>query len=166
MSLDNIQLSPIMVQDLFRNSLVDSNTGKPAAAAIPARENGFLGNNKKGVALLVNVAGCSYLPEDDLNFLLGILAACKLSMDDVALLNMANTPLEHSTLNEQVNPAKILLFGVTPASIQLPLHFPEYQVQSYNGQVFLVAPALDILKADKAEKMKLWTSLKTIFQIP
>lgn len=166
MSLDNIQLSPQLMQDLYRNSLVDLNPAKPGAASPQPRENGYLGNNKKAVTILVDAPGCSYLAEDDLNFLLGILTACKLSMDDVALLNMANAAVRDlAALNQLLNPSRIFLFGLSPAALQLPLVFPHYQVQQYNGQVFLAAPALAQLRDDKAEKMKLWGCLKTIFQI-
>jgi hypothetical protein len=47
----------------------------------------------------------------------------------------------------------------------LPLQFPAYQIQKFNNQVYLAAPALHLLAQDKAEKTKLWNCLKQVFSI-
>ena len=95
---------------------------------------------------------------------MGILGACNLSMEDVALVNMnKNTGLTYISISEQLKAETILLFGVQPSALELPLQFPEYQVQKYNNQVYLSAPILTKLQGDKAEKLKLWNCLKQIF---
>lgn len=166
MSLDNIQLPAIMIQDLFTKALVDLGSGIGSLPAAPALSISFLGSNQQRVAIIVQYAEAIYLPEEELNFLLGILAACKLSMADVALVNIArNKGLDYNSLTAQLNAEKILLFGVTAATLELPLQFPFYQVQSYNNQLYLGAPPLKQLEDDKAEKTKLWNCLKQVFSI-
>lgn len=166
MSLDNIQLPSIVIQDLYKNSLVDLNNNKAVTEEIKSAALPFLGNNQKRICILVNDEKALYLSDELLNFLLGILAACKLSMADVALVNAAkNNKLDYTFLQEQLNAETVLLFGVTALQMQLPMQFPFYQIQKFNNQAYLTAPELQKLQEDKAEKMKLWNSLKQLFSI-
>jgi hypothetical protein len=166
MSLDNIQLPAIVLQDLYKNSLVDLNTAIPKATIAKTGGIAFLGNNQKQIVIIADNSSSLYLPDEELNFLMGILSACKLSMADVALVNIAKAgPVTYTEIAAQLNAATILLFGVTPAQLQLPLQFPFYQIQKYNGQLYHSAPELQLIAADKAEKTKLWNCLKEIFSI-
>lgn len=166
MSLDNIQLPSIVIQDLYKNSLVDLNNNKAVTEEIKSTALPFLGNNQKRISILVNDGNALYLSDDLLNFLSGILAACKLSMADVALVNAAkNKTVDYAFLQEQLNAETVLLFGVSAQQMQLPLQFPFYQLQKFNNQVYLTAPELEKLQEDKAEKMKLWNCLKQLFSI-
>jgi hypothetical protein len=164
MSLDNIQIPSSVIQTLFKDSLIDLNTEQSKPVTNKKQELAFLGQNKKGILLLVNSPSTTYLPDELLNFLLGILTACKLSMADVALMNIAkqsNTDYLH--LTEKFQAEKIFLFGLPTNSIGLPLDFPTYQVQSYNQQVYLRTATLEELENNKEEKTKLWNCLKKIF---
>ena len=166
MSFDSIQLPAIVIQELFKNSLIELDIEQKVQQN--TNENSFstLGNNRKQILILVSNEEAAFLPDNQLNFLLGILSACKLSMDDVAVLNMnKNKNATYQTLKEAISYNTMLLFDVSPASLSLPLDFPQYQVQSYNKQTYLQAPSLPAIEADKAEKAKLWNCLKNIFNI-
>ncbi len=166
MSLDNIQLPAIVLQDLFKHSLIDLNTNQAPATNTSTKNLAFLGNNQKQIAIIVNDENNLYLPDENLNFLMGILTACKLSMADVALINInQKKSLTYTLIGEQLLAGTFILFGVLPGQLQLPLEFPEYQIQKFNNQLYLSAPALTILAADKAEKTKLWNCLKQVFAI-
>ena len=89
MSLDNIQLPATILQGLYSKSLYDLETDKSVSNDIQAGNIASLGNNQKKIAVLVNSTAAIYLPDEELNFLLGILTACKLSMADIALINLA-----------------------------------------------------------------------------
>lgn len=163
MSLDNIQLTDTVVRDLFKNSLVDLKTDKPEKTAATGNI-GYLGENRRRVVIVVADPRALYLSDDSLQFLMGILSACKLTMADVALLNLEQYPsVTYTTLNTELSAEKILLFGIPASRLELPLQFPDYQVQSYNKQVYLSAPPLDQLEKNVEEKKKLWTCLKNIF---
>jgi hypothetical protein len=165
MSLDHIQLPPVLLQELYRTTLVAYND-QPANA--PAAENGLsvLGNNQQKIVIVVDNKEAVFLPDDQFNFLTGILSACKLTMEDVAIVNLQkNNGLSYKTIASELKAEKVFLFGSTPAQIELPVAFPHYQVQSYNKQVYLSSPPLDLLQNDKAEKTKLWLCLKQIFSI-
>ncbi len=166
MSLDNIQLPAIVLQDLYTNSLVDLKTANAEPVAVSAGELSFLGENKKKISIIVDHTDVIYLPDEELNFLLGILSACKLSMADVALLNFVKNPsATYREIGEQLSAEKVLLFGIKPSALELPLQFPHYQIQNYNNQVYLSSPDLKTLSDNKEEKIKLWTCLKQVFAI-
>lgn len=166
MSLDNIQLPATILQGLFSKCLYDLDSDKSVLSDIQSSGISSLGNNQKKIAILVNCETAIYLPDEELNFLLGILTACKLSMADIALVNLYKNPdLIYSDLTEQLKAEKVFLFGLTASTIELPLQFPHYQVQQFNNQVYLSSVALNELQANKEEKMKLWNCLKKIFAI-
>ena len=165
MSLDNIQLSPLLVEKLYSKTLVDLNPAKAASENKPASNLNWLGKNKKNILIVVNEPGAAYLQDDDLQLLLGILTACKLSStEDIALLNFyTNKHADYAGLNEALNPSTIILFGVEPSALDFPLHFPHFQLQAYNGQHYLSSPALNELAANVALKKQLWLSLQKHF---
>ncbi len=162
MSLDNIQLPAAAIQDLFSKSLVVLNPGKPAAGK---KQNiSLLGKNGQGILALVDHADAVHLPDPELELFLNILSACKLSMDDAAVINLHHHPqLTYQQLSDELQARIVLLFGPGPETIQLPLSFPQYQVQSYSGLTLLWSPPLELLLTNKAEKTRLWKSLQQLF---
>jgi len=167
MSLDNLQLAPVVLQHLYRTSLVDltpANTHRELVSA--AEKLNYLGENKGNVVVIVENPAAIYLSDDELNFLIGILSACKLSMADIALVNIhKNGQLNYTAITDQLKAEKILLFGVDPSVLDLPLQFPFYQIQRFNSQVYLSSPELKTLSENRDEKMKLWNCLKQLFSI-
>ena len=166
MSLDNIQLPDTILQGLYSKCLYDLESDKSVLSDIPASQISFLGSNQKKIAILVNSETSIYLPDDELGFLMGILTACKLSMADIALVNLSkNTGLDYLALFKQLKAEKIFLFGLKADAIELPLQFPHYQIQQFNNQVYLSSVSLNEMQTNKDEKMKLWNCLKKIFSI-
>ncbi len=166
MSLDNIQLPPFLIQELYRNSLIEEQNNQPKTNSLKTDEVLFLGKNQKNILVIVAEENAVYLPDETLNFLIGILGACKLSLSDTALINFNRNPgIDYKTLQEKFKPGIILFFGIEPAALEFPLQFPHYQLQAYNKQTYLSAPSLYQLSVDITEKKKLWSSLKTLFSI-
>lgn len=166
MSLDNIQLPPIVLEQLFNKSLIAVEIQQPALADATLKPVNMLGENKKGILILVNYNETVFLPEDELNFLIGILTACKLTMEDVGIVNLAKSKqLNYQSIQKEIPCNILLMFGVLPKAIEMPLDFPYYQLQKYNQHTHLSAPALAALINDKTEKGKLWASLKQLFSI-
>ena len=166
MSLDNIQLPAIVLQGLFKNVLIDLDTATTQKVTEKPAGIAFLGKNQKQITIVTNNESTIYLPDEELNFLMGVLSACTLSMADVALINIAKkVVLTYNKIQEELNGEIVLLFGVEPMQLQLPLKFPQYQIQKFNTQVYLSAPMLSAIAADKTEKTKLWNCLKEVFSI-
>lgn len=164
MSIDKIQLSPKLVQNLYKKVLVDT-----AATHIPLKQAEApsipsLGTNDKNIIIIVNESQTAFLPENDMTLLTGILNACQLSMADVAIVNFAkNNSLNYEELMRQFNPEFTIMFGTSPADLAFPLQFPMYQLQKYNSKSFLFSAPLRFLSEDVDQKKKLWSCLQKYF---
>jgi hypothetical protein len=168
MSLQNVQLSADTIARLYTAPLVDMNAERVGSTAITeaAQDCRFLGSNKKNITILVSAGDVSFLPDHSFSFLTGILNACKLTMEDVALVNISSLEdTGYAGIYKSTKPAISLLFDVSPNDIGLPLQFPYFQVHKYNSITYLSSPSLALLENDKAAKAALWSSLKTIFQL-
>ena len=108
----------------------------------------------------------AFLGDEELSFLMAILNACTVSMQDVALVNADNNAdAVYENLNTQFEPSIILFLGTEPQLLSFPVQIPQYKIQSYNNQQYLCAPSLQKLSSDKEEKKKLWLVLKVLFGI-
>ena len=127
----------------------------------------ILGNNKQQITVVVNSPNDVFVPEGDLQFLTKMLGACKLNMADVAIVNHATAAVAIERVKLQLQPRYVLLFGVEPGAIQLPISFPPFKEQPYAGTTYLFTPALSELNLEtedaKVLKRKLWDCLKRIF---
>ncbi|HMU46406.1 MAG TPA: hypothetical protein PKC72_08570 [Chitinophagaceae bacterium] len=175
MDLNNIDLPQNLVAELYPDVLVipyDDSSHISANIDVPETSNKIenewisFGNNEKNITLIVNYKDSKHLPDDELSFLSEILSACRLSIGDVAILNINNFKnISYKDVFEKLEPAIVILLGVDPGHIQLPVVFPEFQVQSFSKTSFLFSPPLQELRNDKILKSKLWVCLKQIFGI-
>ena len=185
MSLDDIKLSPFLVKKLFEKSMIDSSFAEKKSLQNKSilddekitfnKDNiltdhfdpiKFLGKNAKNILVLINEKEHAFLGDDELSFLMNILNACNVSMADAALVNVSNDEsINYEKLTKQFLPEVILFLGTEPQLLGFPVQIPMYQVQQYNKQQYLCAPALQKLSTDKEEKKQLWLCLKKIFSI-
>ena len=175
MSLDNLTLSPFLVKELYENSLTGIDAPAPRVRSAAKQETSvtpeatgtrFLGENKKNILVAVTEKEFPFAAEDDLNFLINVLRACNISMEDIALINCCNnTAAVYENLNEQFAPLIILFLGTEPQQLGFPLQIPQYRIQNYDGRQYLCAPSLQQLATDKEAKKALWTALKQLFSI-
>lgn len=175
MNPPNIQLPDFVLSDLYKSQLVvigestiESNLPKKKQLETPVKPE-FLGDNRKNICILVKEPEAVYLNDNSLQFLSAILAACKLNLGDVAIVNFLNNPPDFPALKSWLQPRFMMAFDIPPASLALPFDLPNYQVQAYDQCSFLFAPSLNLMTADsreaKLEKSKLWLSLKNMFNI-
>jgi hypothetical protein len=177
MSLNNIQLNPSLLADMYRTSLVETKENvrpeekKHSRAALETGTKDtnitswkYLGEYKKNILIIVRYNDVPYLPNEQLNFLTSVLSACKLNLGDVAIFNTANAPSAlYKELQEKFKSNFTILLGLTPEEFEMPLSFPEFQVQAFNNCTFLHTPVLEVLETDKILKSKLWVCLKKMF---
>ncbi len=164
MDINHINLPGFLVAELYGNSLVLSEN---ETRKVPP-ETGWksLGQNQKNILVIVKNPEQTHLPDDELKFLTGILTACKLSLADIAILNLSNYPgAGYKELTSHFKSKVILLFDVSPVEFGLPMKFPHYQIQPFAANSFLYSPSLKSLESDKLEKSKLWVSLKRLFNL-
>ena len=167
MDLNHIELPAFTVAELYRNSLVMP--GQKTSSASLATEKikpKSLGNNRRHILIAVNDSQSAFVSDKDLELLTGILGACKLSLDDVALVNMQQWEGPgYKELTTSFNAELVFLFGITPQAFGLPLDFPHFQSQSFNQVRYLPAPVLAEIAADRNLKTALWNALKKIFNL-
>lgn len=177
MDLNHIELPASVMVNLYRASLVqpDENPAKvqPVSAALEKEPVGnlpqewkWLGRNRKNILMIVDYSDADHLPERELSFLRGVLNACKLNIDDVAVINRYHhpaTPYKDLLGYFKCNP--VFLFGVEPASLGLPISFPHFQLQAFANCSFLFTPTLKEMEEDKVLKSKLWVCLRRVFGI-
>jgi hypothetical protein len=161
MSLNKIELTPMIISRLYPDSLVET-AFEPAAEKTDVR---ILGSNLKNIIVIVRHEDVPVLPDEELNFLTTILAACKLGLIDITLVNAASTNENRLQSLIKSGGKTILLFGTDPLSIGLPINFPAFQLQQFDQRTYLYSPSLREIEKDKALKSKLWASLKNLFSI-
>lgn len=181
MDINHIELTPATLAGLYKTHLVESGTSTAppvapvtkASAEIPVQADiavvtgiKSLGSNARHVLVLVNHPETVFLPDAELKFLTGILAACKLSLADVAIVNLYHHPATgYKELLSFFNAKQTLLFGLEPSAIGLPLSFPAFQLQAFNGTTYHWSPELSKMEDDRTLKTRLWNNLKIIFTL-
>ena len=180
MGLNDLHLSPAVLFRLYPASLVNTEKTvvQPDALSedvtktkietekqtVPAWK--FLGSNQQKILIVVDYNDAVHLPDEELSFLTSMLAACKLSLGDVAIINRKNYEgIFYKEILTHFQSKIVFLFGVEPAEFGLPVSFPYFQVQSVAKCTFLYTPALEERHTDTLLKSKLWVSLRSIFGI-
>jgi hypothetical protein len=182
MGLNDLKLSSSILAELYPVSLItlDQNDTIPRSQSIKSidaevrQEPGpiaestwkYLGNNQKNILVVVDYNTAVHLPDEELNFLTNMLAACKLGLGDAAIVNLNNYKnTDYREFLTQFKSKIVFLFGVEPSVFGLPVSFPYFQVQSVANCTFLYTPPLNEQRKDALLKSKLWVSLRTIFGI-
>jgi hypothetical protein len=159
MSLNNISLPAQLIADLYEFSLIEREPALSTPEAIK-----FLGKNEKKILILVSKDNVAFVEDEELDFLSSILLACKLSLTDVAVINLKNFgDTDYHYLIDQLKTKKIILFDVEAQTIDLPFNFPKFQLQQFDQAVYLSAPSLKEIQKEKTLKTELWNCLKNLF---
>ena len=138
----------------------------------PIKELGqikYLGEHLKQVTIIVKDELAVYLNENDLTLLSSILSACKLTLADIALINVAQQKLSlHEILN--VLPSKlVMIFDVSSTTLKIKLPTTLYKSIQLGDTYLLFSNSLSLMQGGdqsaKLEKGKLWAILKQLFQL-
>lgn len=128
----------------------------------------YLGGFKQQVSVVVSEEGQEHISSDNLEFLKKMMAACKLTVDDMAIINVVpNQPAARQLW--QLMPAKVvLMFDVSTDSIGIPFYQPYFKVQHWDNAKFMNAPSLSAFRGPdtpelKTLKRELWEGLQKIF---
>jgi len=177
MKLSDIKLDQSVIQDLYKKNLVEAvlsgspkehvdTFDRPDSAKKKKPENKTIAVNQKNVVAIVNNMEGNNIPDEELRLLTNMLTACKLGLDDIQLINLEQQPGPiYKEVITKLSNGIVLLFGAAPSSLDLPVDFPYFQVQSFNNCTFLYTPSLGEIKNDKVLKSKLWICLQKIFNL-
>jgi hypothetical protein len=175
MSFQTLLLSHSLIANLYKKNILISEEHSLSVNTVSHEQSvttqkntttPSLGGNRKKVSIVVGYPGRAYLPDDSLQFLTAILQACKLTLDDVAIINHYGQDFSFKHLQETFDCHFLLIFGVDETQLSLPptSHFLITNIENCR---LITAPALDAMnhpsEAAKLLKSKLWLCLKQVF---
>jgi len=177
MGINHLRLSSELIAALYPESLVTGNEpspvkenvriSKPVAAKISVYP--FLGENNRSICFLANSPEEDFLPAEQLVFLQKMLTACKLSFNDIALLNIAQISFDLAELRVQLHPEIIFLWGISPASVALKSGLPDFRISVLDGISIIPVLSPDLMSGNSTEgtelKQRLWICLKKLFTL-
>ncbi|MEN9700925.1 MAG: hypothetical protein RIR55_228 [Bacteroidota bacterium] len=193
----NTILPPAVLVTLFKDSLVlpekeiksaeneekaiITAIGKEAIATTPAHEVvnelksttpvpiKYLGDHLKKIIVLVNDNNAVHLNETDLGLLSSILNACKLTLADIALINIAQQPLALHEMLITLPSQFVISFDINSAQIKIKLPTTLYKPIVLGDTQILFSNSLQSMQGTdqnaKLEKSKLWNALKLLFKL-
>ncbi len=125
----------------------------------------YLGENNKYILLLVDLPLTKEILKDqDLLLIEKTLAALKLEIRDVAIVNLHQTKhLHFKQMKEFFSTNKVVAFGVDLEKIGIQKDIPKNTTSQIEGCPFLLASSLDELRSDQAQKVIWWSAMKSIF---
>lgn len=173
--------------NLYKESLVlgvtPANVDKKAQAFPPVEEKNtaiaaeepliapikFLGEHQKKILVLVQDPDAVHLNERAFDLLTSILNACKLTIADIALINLANKNFSLHQILTQAPSELVLVFDINPTQLKIKLPTKLYTPILLGETQLLFSNNLSqmqgIDQASKIEKTKLWSALKIIFKL-
>ena len=177
MGINNLKLSPELIASLYPECLVAENDTAPVKIAIkapkPARVSPaaypYLGKNHRSVCFLTLYPEVDFLPGEQLVFLEKILAACKYSLDDIALVNTGKISFDFAELRIQLQPQIIFLWGIPPESVLLKPGLPDLSISKLDGISVIPVSSPELMTGNNTQgveyKQRLWACLKKLFSL-
>lgn len=122
------------------------------------------GSLESKVLVLVSEADHTFAEPGDLTFLQDILKAIKLSINEVALVNVKRcTPDQLHYLSGSPFEQVILFGAVQVEDALFPEHQSNYIIHKREQKAYLRAEGLEAIRLDRNKKMSLWNALKELF---
>ena len=110
-----------------------------------------------------------HLNEMDFILLTSILNACRLTIADVALINLGKQPVGLHQILQEYPSTLLLSFAVDATQLKVKLPNTLYKLTQLGETHILFSNALSTMQGTgieaKQEKAKLWTVLKKIFEL-
>ena len=135
----------------------------------PSQPIKFLGDHLKKIVVIVHDEHAVYLNEADLGLLSSILVACKLTLADIALVNLAQQPLSLHDILKTLPSQYVLVFSLSGSALKIKLPATLYKPIELGETQLLFSGSLQSMQgADqnaKMEKSKLWNTLKLLFKL-
>jgi hypothetical protein len=129
----------------------------------------YLGDHHKKILVIVNDPNSVYLNEADFILLTSILNACKLTIADIALVNIGNQETSLHQILETVPSQIIMCFDIAPVELKIKLPTTLYKLNELGESVLFFSKPLSSMQGTgseaKLEKGILWNLLKKIFKI-
>jgi len=163
MSLKAADIDPFLLATLYHQPVIQKKSEAPEPED-QRRPLPSLGNNRQNILLLIRNEEDAYLSEPVFALLSNLLKACRLSLDDVALVNTAHLPeINYYRLSQHFTPHKVILFG--NALPELSGQNPPNASWEEAGCQLLYTDSLDAMYHDKQLKVPFWNALRLFFNL-
>ncbi|QEK52010.1 hypothetical protein FYC62_10360 [Pedobacter aquae] len=145
---------------VLQNTPIETQESAKAQTPVSKPVFNYLGDNNKYLLIIVNDTTHQFINDKDLAFLLKILAAKKLDLHDIAILNTKSyTDLTFKDLKDYFACNKILTFGIDPKSLQIQ-GITANKAGEFDSVKILGTWALSLLDTDVKKKTVYWNELK------
>ena len=171
----NNKLPNSVLVQLYKESIVlceaasnvdKKETTEEATPTVPIK---FLGEHQKKILVLVQDTNAVHLNERAFDLLTSILNACKLTIVDIALINLANKNFSLHQILTQVPSDFVLIFDLNPTQLKIKLPTKLYTPILLGETQLLFSNNLSTMQGidtdSKIEKTKLWSALKLLFKL-
>lgn len=120
-------------------------------------------SKEKGMILYFSNKEQQEMPADDKAFFSKILAAIKVDIEQIAIINIDYVHLPFYEVVNKVDPKKFICLGIHPNKVQLNIDVKPYKVLHLNEREILFGHALKNIAADAVLKKHLWVALQEMF---
>ena len=189
MSTEKTILSTAVLANLYKESLViiphaptentkittEENSATTTTKMVASKEVKWdvpiksLGEHNKKITVIVNDPNSVHLNESDFILLTSILNACRLTIADIALINLGKQPVGLHQILQEYPSILVISFAVDANQLKVKLPNTLYKVSQLGESTILFSNALSSMQGTgieaKQEKAKLWTVLKKIFEL-
>lgn len=157
MSLDNVQLNPLLTESMYKHYLIDVHAQKDVQkekSEAPVKKT----------LILTDRTAADIRDSDD--FLNAILKACKLNDREIEIRNAGEgESTEAETFIQSKAFENILIFGAVSVGSSPENNQQDVVIQKTGATTIVQSPSLAVLQREKAMKMKLWKHLQALFDI-
>jgi len=165
MSFDD-HLPTSLVSKLYKDVLYTTKTLGIINAEKPVSFKSVLGGNKKRILIIVSYEDVPVIEDKPLKFLLEILSACKLTLDDVIIINQAtNRLIPFEKVVAEFSSQIILAFSIKPQDLNLRSELVVLSIYQINNNKLLLSPSLDAIEIDLPLKKQFWLALRKLFEV-
>jgi len=145
------------VKELVTEEIEEQNiVEEPKVELTPPKPPAYKGANKRSILILVEDANSEFLNENDFTYLMKILGAVKLTIEDIALVNVTKT---NNYAGLEFTNAIVF---TSNHSLQVS-NTTKYIPSVLSNQKILLADPLDQIAASVELRKALWDALKSIF---
>jgi len=177
MGINHLTLSLELIAALYPESLVDAGNAGSGAKKVQTKATSgqrepdlsYMGKNGQSICFWVSYPDEEFIPEEPFIFLKKILAACKCTLDDIALVNAKAHPAMLESLKKQFQPRILFLWGAIPAITGLNQGWPDMEISTWENISIVPVLQADLMGRENPEglalKRRLWISLKKLFSL-
>jgi hypothetical protein len=106
------------------------------------------------------------IAEKPLKFLLDILSACKLTLEDVVIINYStNRSATFEDIASKFSSRIILAFALKPQDLNLQSEMTVLSIYEISNNKLLFSPSLDEIEIELPLKKQFWSVLRKLFEV-